>query len=125
LLRHRHAILGDGRRAPALLDHHVAAPRAERDTHGVSQLVDTTQEPLPGVLTVLDLLCGHDSFSYSSTARTSSSRMIRCSWPRCWISVPEYLPNSTRSPARTSSGRSLPSSRTLPSPPATTRASVG
>src|SRR4028118_1387863 len=33
LLGHRHAVLGDPRRAEALVEHHVAAPRPARDPH--------------------------------------------------------------------------------------------
>src|SRR4030095_14274398 len=51
--------------------------------------------------------------------------MMRCSSPRCWISVPEYLPKSTRSPLCTARGRSLPSSLILPSPTAMTLPSWG
>src|ERR1035438_8939197 len=40
--------------------------------------------------------------------RTSSSRMIRNSSPSSLISVPEYLPKRTLSPAFTSRGKTLP-----------------
>jgi hypothetical protein len=39
LLGDRHAVVGDGRRAPLLVEHHVAALRPQRDPHGVRQLV--------------------------------------------------------------------------------------
>src|ERR1017187_4343663 len=56
-------------------------------------------------------------FSYFLTMpRTSSSRMIRNSSPSILISVPEYLPKRTLSPALTSSGKTLPSSLDLPLP---------
>src|SRR6185437_13472955 len=57
--------------------------------------------------------------------RTSSSRMIRNSSPSILISVPEYLPKSTRSPAFTSRGKTLPSSLDLPLPAAMTSPSWG
>ena len=42
-LRHGHAVLGDDRRAELLLDHRIAALRAERDLYCVSQNVDAAQ----------------------------------------------------------------------------------
>src|SRR5207237_6578797 len=48
--------------------------------------------------------------SYPSMTPMSSSRRIRGSSPSSLISVPAYLPNSTRSPAFTSSVRTLLSS---------------
>src|SRR5438445_342126 len=54
----------------------------------------------------------------------SSSRRIRCSSPSILISLPVYLPKSTRSPAFTSTAISLPSSR-RPFPTATTLPSWG
>ena len=48
------------------------------------------------------------------TARRSSSRINTWSSPSIFTSVPEYLPNRTRSPAFTSSGWTLPSFRVLP-----------
>src|SRR5437867_3817535 len=59
------------------------------------------------------------------TPRISSSRRMRCSIPSIFTSVPEYLPNSTRSPFLTSTVRVLPLSRTLPVPTATTSPSIG
>ena len=47
LFCHGHAVLGDGRRAPAFFQHHVAAPRAERDFHRVCEDIDPFQEFLP------------------------------------------------------------------------------
>ena len=56
----------------------------------------------------------------STTARTSSSRMMRYSSPSSLISWPEYLPNRMLSPVFTSSGTRLPSSLNLPLPAAMT-----
>ncbi len=39
LLRDRHAVVGDRGRAPLLVEHDVAALRAERDAYGVGELV--------------------------------------------------------------------------------------
>src|SRR3984893_4306937 len=57
--------------------------------------------------------------------RTSSSRKIMYSSPSSLISLPEYLPKRIRSPTCTSSVTSLPSSRSLPLPMATTSPSCG
>ncbi|SPE30319.1 hypothetical protein SBA5_780022 [Candidatus Sulfotelmatomonas gaucii] len=57
--------------------------------------------------------------------RTSSSRMIKYSSPSILISVPEYLPKSTRSPAFTSRGNTFPSSFDLPLPTEMTSPSWG
>ena len=62
---------------------------------------------------------------FSMTPRMSSSRRMRCSSPSIFTSVPEYLPKRTRSPAFTSSLRTVPSSRTLPLPTAMTSPSIG
>ena len=43
LLRDRHAVLGDARRAEALVEHDVAALGAERHLHGVGENVDAAQ----------------------------------------------------------------------------------
>jgi hypothetical protein len=51
-------VVGDGRRAPLLLEDDVAALRAERDADGVGELVHSRLERAPGVLVVGDLL-GH------------------------------------------------------------------
>ena len=41
------AVLGDGRAAERLVDDHVAAGRAERDRHGVGQLVHAARASWP------------------------------------------------------------------------------
>ncbi len=46
----RHAVVGDDRRAEGLVEHNVAAARAERDLDGVGQLVDTALERAAGLL---------------------------------------------------------------------------
>ena len=55
----------------------------------------------------------------------SDSFMIRSSSPSSFTSVPDHLPNSTRSPAFTSSGTSWPCSLRAPGPTATTSPSIG
>src|SRR6202171_3940745 len=55
----------------------------------------------------------------------SDSFMIMRSSPSSFTSVPDHLPNSTRSPVLTSSGCSLPSLSRAPEPTATTSPSIG
>ena len=57
--------------------------------------------------------------SSSSTPMMSLSFMIRYSTPSILTSVPDHLPNSTRSPTFTSIGISLPASSRPPGPTAT------
>ena len=56
-LRHRHAVLGDGRRSELLVEDDVAALGAERHLHGVGQLVDAAQDGLARLLAVHNLFC--------------------------------------------------------------------
>src|SRR5450432_1892172 len=56
---------------------------------------------------------------------TSDSFMIKRSSPSIFTSVPDHLPNSTRSPALSSSGTSLPLSSRAPGPTETTSPSWG
>ena len=51
-LGHRHAVLGDGRAAPALVDHGITATRAKRGTNGPRQLRHPTGQLLAGLLIV-------------------------------------------------------------------------
>ena len=53
-----HAVVGDGGGAELLLEHHVAALRAERDLDGVGQLVHAGLEAAAGILVELQDL-GH------------------------------------------------------------------
>ena len=57
LLRHRHAVLGDGGRSELLVEDDVAALGPEGDLDRVGQLVDAAQDRLPRLLTVNNLLC--------------------------------------------------------------------
>ena len=54
---------------------------------------------------------------YASTPMMSDSFMIRSSSPSSLTSVPDHLPNSTRSPTLTSIGISLPASSRPPGLP--------
>src|SRR3546814_160640 len=61
----------------------------------------------------------------SSTPMMSDSFMISRSSPSSLTSVPDHLPNSTRSPALTSSAWILPASSRAPGPTASTSPSCG
>ena len=56
-LRHRHAVLGDGRRSELLVEDDVAALGTERHFHRVGQLVDAAQDRLARLLAVHNLFC--------------------------------------------------------------------
>ena len=116
------AVLGDAGSAEALVDHDVAALGAERDFHGVGERLDAAQHAVAGVGRKILLLsqplfcslrvcrCRHprsifhqDDFAKGSvqaiTPMMSDSFMMRRSSPSSLTSVPDHLPNSTRSPA--------------------------
>ena len=57
------AVLGDARRAVALLDHDIPALRPQRDTHGVRKHVDAPNHTVAGVLRKLHFLGRHSSHS--------------------------------------------------------------
>jgi hypothetical protein len=127
------AVLGDGRRAEGLLEHDVAALRAQGDLDRVGEDVDAV--PSCG--------CGlrSERTSFAAHGAISSIRSDQLEWPRWGLdrmdgalglddahdvvfahheelsspssltSVPEYLPNRTRSPTLTSSERTSPLSR--------------
>src|SRR5205085_4325451 len=118
LLCDRNAILGDGRRSPRALEHHVAASRAERDLHRVGKDIQAVDQPRSCVLVEPNVFGAH--WFPSTTPMMSSSRITSSSSPFTRTVCPEYLPNSTRSPILTSTGTSLPSSVSLPLPTAMT-----
>src|SRR5690606_8491783 len=129
LLGDGHAVLGDRRRAEALLDDDVAALGAQGDLHRVRESVDAGEDQIPGGLFKDDFLGCHGSVLllrtyFSMTPRMSSSRRMRCSSPSSLPSVPAYLPKCTRSPTLTLSSMRLPSS-ILPGPTAMTSPSMG
>jgi hypothetical protein len=51
------AIVGDGRCAIGLVEHHIAALRAQSDLHGVGELVETRKHALTSFLVVCNDLC--------------------------------------------------------------------
>ncbi len=59
LLGDRHAVLGDPRRAEALVEHDVAALRTEGDLHRVGQDIDAAQHALARAGAELDVLRSH------------------------------------------------------------------
>ena len=58
-----HAVVGDRRRAPLLVEHDVAAARAERHLDRVGDRVDAELERLAGVRGVLQFLVSHVSLN--------------------------------------------------------------
>src|SRR5208282_5515799 len=131
------AVLGHSGRAIAFLEHDVAALGAKRHGNGVGEDIDPFQDLLARFLPETDYLCRHFCFAspkftvstewirirlragrnaYSRIPKMSSSRMITCSSPSSFTSLPEYLPNRILSLAFTSIGISLPSSPCLPLP---------
>src|SRR5690606_35522682 len=127
--------------AERLVDDDVAALGAQRHLDGVGEDVDAAQHALAGVTGELHVLGSHWKLLGGSELngmmewRTtgdqpmipmmSDSFMIRTSSPLSLTSVPDHLPNKTRSPALTSSGTSLPASSRAPEPTATTSPSCG
>ena len=59
LFRDGHAVLGDGGRAPLLVQDHVPAPGAQRYLHGVGELVHAFQDGPAGLLIEHQLLGWH------------------------------------------------------------------
>src|SRR5207302_1029838 len=126
--------LGDAGSAEALVEHDVAALRAERDAHRVVEDIDAAQHLVARLASELHVLGSHCgllrllSFSDQAQAITpmmSDSFMIRSSSPSILTSVPDHLPNSTRLPGFTSIGMSLPLSSRPPGPTATISPSCG
>src|SRR5690606_3616673 len=119
------AVLGDARRAEGLVEHDVAALRAERHLDGIGEDVDAAQHLATRIGAKLDVFSSHIRFSLESRQNCrgaldqaaffllatpsmmpmmSDSFMIRSSSPSSFTSVPDHLPNRTRSPTLTSSG---------------------
>src|SRR5690606_15130085 len=92
LLGDRDAVVGDGGRAPLLLEHDVATLRAERHAHGVGQLVHAGLEGATSGLVEGDDL-GHGRLSSVGKpprpGRTRPSlrwvRAHRSVWRRCTV----------------------------------------
>ena len=113
------AVLGDARSAEALLDDDVAALGAERDLHRIGEDFDAAQNTVArvgGKANVLGCHCrsapleeglGEGRPDQAMTPRMSLSFMMRRSSPSILTSVPDHLPNSTRSPSLTSRANEL------------------
>ena len=71
LLGDRYAVIGNGRGAPLLLEHHVAALGAEGHAHGVGELVHPALQTPPGVFVKSDQL-GHRLLASSSRTTVST-----------------------------------------------------
>src|SRR4051794_9739741 len=59
LLDDGHAVLGDARRAEALVDHHVAPLRAQGHLDGIGEDIHPAQHPLASIAPVTNLFCCH------------------------------------------------------------------
>src|SRR5205807_7404939 len=69
------AVLGDGRRAKALLQDHITALGAERDLDGPGQLADALAHGVAGFLIESNLLCSH-SASHFVNADDSEKKAV-------------------------------------------------
>src|SRR5581483_158182 len=120
-----HAVLGDARSAEALVEDDVAALGTERHLHSVGENVDAAQHAVAGIAGKAYVFRSHINslqcfeILQAMTPMMSDSFMIRSSSPSIFTSVPDHLPNSTRSPAFTSILISLPLSSRPPGPTAT------
>src|SRR5208283_5227180 len=121
------AVLGDARSAERLVEHDVAAFRAEGDLHRVGEDLDAAQHAVARIDGEFDFLGSHfNSLQWvlirgqAITPMMSDSFMIRRSSPSSLTSVPDHLPNSTLSPVFRSIGISLPDSSRPPGPTAMT-----
>ena len=127
-----HAVLGDARRAEALVEDHVAALGAQRHLHGVGEDIHAAQHACAGVAAEAYVFGSHVCISSfisqlqisevgpslrglllraavpSMMPMMSDSFMISSSSPSILTSVPDHLPNRMRSPAFTSSATSWP-----------------
>jgi hypothetical protein len=132
-------VLGDARRAVGFFDDDVTALRAQGDFHRIVEDFDAAQDAVARVGGETDVFGGHGGSTpkrkklcfvesgedQPTIPRMSLSFMINSSWPSILTSVPDHLPNSTRSPAFTSSGMRLPLSSRAPGPTATISPSWG
>src|SRR5262249_46311159 len=120
------AVLGDPRRAERFVENDVATLGTQRHLDGIGENVDAAHHPLACVAVKFDFLGSHlFLLPYAMTPMRSDSFMMIRSSPSSLISVPDHLPNSTRSPAFTSSGWTFPLSSRAPGPTETTSPSIG
>src|SRR5205823_4226239 len=128
------AVLGDARRAERFVEDDVAAFRTQRHLDRIGENIDAAQHAVTRVGVKPDFLGSHFSLLPYAAFRAavcsmmpmmSDSFMMMRSSLSSLTSVPDHLPNSTRSPLLTSSGWILPSSPRAPGPTATTSPSIG
>src|SRR5262249_21069011 len=107
------AVLGDTRRTKRLVENDVAALRTQRDLDRISENVDAAQHPVARLGVKFDFLGSHVCVLPYAALRAavcsmmpmmSDSFMMMRSSLSSLTSVPDHLPNSTRSPDLTSSG---------------------
>src|SRR5690606_6668111 len=105
-----HAVVGDRRRAPLLVQDDVAPLGTEGHLHRVGEGVDATLQGAPSLLVERkDLRHGFSSSDHLvTTARMSRALSSSSSLPSYLTSVPPYLLKITTSPSATSSGTRLP-----------------
>src|SRR5690606_31803422 len=111
----RDAVVGDGGRAPGLLEHDVAPLGAEGDLDGVGELVHTALETAPGLLVVRDEL-GHCGISpvWCGVHPTLCPRRTRADTEFMSHGIdPLTGPECSRSTRRRTAGRSCPRGREL------------
>jgi len=83
LLGDGHTVVGDGRGAPLLLEHHVSTLRAESHLHGVGELVYARLEALSGFLVESKFLRCHMSESSVVSRRWPADREMTARGTRC------------------------------------------
>src|SRR5690606_16546259 len=122
-----HAVVGDRRRAPLLVQDDVAPLGTEGHLHRVGEGVDATLQGAPSLLVERkDLRHGFSSSDHLvTTARMSRALSSSSSLPSYLTSVPPYLLKITTSPSATSSGTRLPLSSIRPGPVERTLPSCG
>jgi hypothetical protein len=81
LLGHGDAVLGHRRAAPRLVEHGVAAARAQGRLDGGGELLDTGQQRLAGLDVERQFLHGHGSLSPAFDEAWNGSRP-RAGWPQ-------------------------------------------
>src|ERR1700730_9348498 len=136
LLGDRNPVLADPGRPKGFVEQDIATFGSQGDLDRIRKSVDPAEHLLACGAAEANFLCSHRSIlrqaafartcaSSSMTPKISDSFRISRSSPLISTSVPAHLPNSTRSPTLTSSGRSVPVSSRAPGPTASTSPSTG
>src|SRR5690606_1132791 len=95
----RYAVLGDQRSAVALLDHHVAAFRAEGGFYCVSQTVDASEHFLAGGIAEFNFFSSHDDYSLIRSDRAEFVATGRCNQASTTARISLSLITSRSSPS--------------------------